>query len=249
MNDCARIEERIVDFLEDELSLESREEVSTHLARCPICRETARSYRGIREAYRGVPEADVSPATAGRILAAARAQRPRLRRSPRLVLLAAALLLAVLIPVVIVSLRRPADPVATLVHQGDEQRASGALEQAERSYEEALAAAGDEARAALVLHRLAALQVARGEFAPALERLNVVIARYPSYEARRDALLLQGEALEGLKLLDQAIQTYRLVASEFPAETSAVARRIDGLEDELEHTTLDTLRALGYVGE
>lgn len=247
MSECARVEERIVDSLAGELPREERAELEAHLASCAACRDTLRSYRAIQEAYRGVPEADASPAVAERILAASRARSRGPWRARRRLLAAAALVLAILVPVLYLS-KGGDEGLEALVIRADALRDTGELRQAEAAYEEALAKAGDGVRAAEIQHRLAAVEVSEGAFERALPRLNALLARQPGYADRLDVLLLRGRVLEKLGLREQAIQAYLRVATEFPGEADEITRRVHELENTLTPVELESLRALGYAG-
>ena len=249
MSECSRLEERIVDFLEGDLSPEDCERFAVHVDRCTTCRDTVRSYRAIREAYRAVPAADVAPEIAARVVDAARPGRTTLRPPSRRRVLTGAFVAAVLVPLVVLWIGERSDPVAALLALGDSERAANELQRAESTYARALALAGDDVRAAEILHRLAGVLVARGDFASALLRLAPLIERYPRYERRSDALLLRGEALVGLGEVGAAIQTYSLAALEFPGEEAQFTRRIRELEERRRKSdALEALQSLGYAG-
>ena len=192
----------------------------SHAEGCRTCQNTLRSYRLIRESYRGVRTTDVAPEIAGRILAAARERRPVVRPSParRRILVATAVLAAVLIPLFLVLRGGPRDPVTDLVQQGDAQRAAGEPERAQASYERALAAA------------------------------DLVLADQRAPDLRKRVLLLRAQVLEALGRREEALAAYRSLAGEFPDVARDIAPRLHALGG-LQPEELQSLQALGYGGE
>jgi len=252
MSDCTRVEEHLVDLLEGELPHAERATLDAHLAACATCQETVRATRALLEAYRGLPEADVSAPVAERILAAARAPRvPRRRWAP--LLLAAAVVLAVLVPRAL-RLRDAPDALAPLVREGDAQRRAGALVEATASYERALALAEGEERAGILLV-LAELDLAQGRDERALERLDALLADAPDGPRRAEALLLQGETLLRLGRLAAAEASYERLVLDARGRGAEADPRIQALRGHLDAERLleaeqaETLRALGYVGD
>jgi tetratricopeptide (TPR) repeat protein len=198
MSDCTRFEERVVEALEGELDDHA---LAAHAEGCRTCQNTLRSYRLIQESYRGVPTTDVAPEVAQRILAAARERRPAVRSSPvrRRLLVAAAVLAAVLIPLFIWLGNGERDPVADLVQQGDAQRAAGELERAEASYGRALAAA------------------------------DLLLAHHPAPDLRKRLLLVRAEVLELLGRREEALAAYRSLVREFPEVARDIAPTLQAL--------------------
>jgi tetratricopeptide (TPR) repeat protein len=248
MNDCTRIDQELVDYLEGDLAEEQRVELESHVARCQRCRDTLHSYRTIQDAYRGMPEADVDARVAGRVLAAAR-RRPVARRTRRALVVAAGLLLCAAIAVFATRLRERPDRITELVQRADAQRAAGDPQGAASSYEEALALAGGGERSAEILSRLAAVHVEQGQFERALAVLGAAIERDPACAKRRDVLLLLAEALAGKGWREQAIETYQRVARQFPEDRVEIERRVLALENSISRDERADLQALGYAGE
>ena len=102
-------------------------------AGCAVCRDTLASYRRIRAAYRDVPDADVDPAVARRIVEAARARHARPARPRRRWLVAAACLVIAALGVRFFA-PSPAEGVEHLITEAEHARANGDLAGAESAY-------------------------------------------------------------------------------------------------------------------
>ncbi|MEQ1891979.1 MAG: tetratricopeptide repeat protein, partial [Planctomycetota bacterium] len=219
------------------------------VAACARCGATLRAYRHIETSYRELPELEPRPELAARILAGAAAElRPVRPLRRRLVLVAAGLAL-VLVPLALYLTRErapspaPQDAVTELLQSGDALRDSGRFVEARVAYEGALAQAPADLRAK-VLHRLAQLALVSGDLRGALTLLEDVCAQHPDYSARETALLERARTLAELHRTEEARQAYASILSEFPGSAAEVLRRLDNLPDEqFEH-----LQGLGYVG-
>lgn len=247
MNDCTRIDQELVDYLEGELAGEERVALESHVTSCPRCSDTLRSYRAIQDAYRAVPETDVSAHVAESILGAARQRPVARRRVRRALLVAAGLVLCASIAALAIRLRARHDPVEELVQRAEAQRAAGHLERAASLYEDALALAGDDDRAAELLYTVAALRVEQGLFENALAALSTGLERQPALRGRRDVLLLFAEALAGAGRRDEAIEAYRRLARRFPEDQLDIEQRVHALEKA--RSDEEALMGLGYAGE
>jgi tetratricopeptide (TPR) repeat protein len=248
MNDCTRIEQELVDYLEGDLAEEQRVELESHVARCARCRDTLHSYRTIQDAYRAVPEVDVGSRVAVGILEAARRRPVARRRVRRALLVAAGLVVCASIAVLAARLHERPDPVAELVQRAEAQRAAGDEYGAVSAYEEALALAEDDERAAAILQPLTAMHIEQGLFEHALLTVSAAIERHPAFETRRDVLLLLAEVLAGGGWRDQAIDTYQRVARQFPEDRVEIERRVLALENSRSRDEMEDLQSLGYVG-
>lgn len=249
MNDCARFEASIVDFLDASLAPDAQQAHAAHLAGCARCTGTLRAYRHIETSYRELPELEPRPELAARVLGAASAERQPARRLRRRMLLVAAVLALVFGPLAFYFLRErppartPLDAVTELLHTGDALRDSGRLVEARVAYEGALARAPADLRAK-VLHRLAQLALASGDPTRALTLLEEVCEQHTAYSDRETALLERARTLAELHRNSEARQAYARILGEFPAVAAEVLRRLQSLpEDDLE-----SLGALGYGG-
>lgn len=246
MSECTRTEERLVDYLDGALSPREHEALESHTASCRACSAVLRESRSILEAYRSVPDDDVSAEVARKLLAAARlpaiARRPR-RRALALVAAAA----AVLVTVAVLWFGRgtSSDPIADALRDAGSHLASGELGTAITSYEKALALARGDVREAEILQRLAELHLERSEFASALARLERLVSARPDHANLEAVLLLRGRALEGLGDREQALELYRVVADEFPSSRDEALRKISALEGPVIERA-EELQALGY---
>jgi len=248
MTDCTRTEEGLVDYLDGTLPQRERAALEAHAARCRACGAALAESRAILEAYRALPDEDVGPEIAERVLAAA-LPRPVVSRRRRLVVLAAvaAVIVAVLASMFWSGRGAPADPIASLLREGAAQVAAGRTEAALASYEQALALAGSDERAAEILQRLAEVHVAERDFARALARLDLIASAHPNYADLEAVLLLRGRALEGLGERDEALACYRHIATAFPHARREAVSRLQALQ-ELSPEDAKSLRALGYGG-
>lgn len=252
MSDCARTEERLVDYLEGVLPPHEHEALDAHATGCRACSAVLRESRSILEAYRSVPDADVGAEIAGKLLAAARLQ-PVGKHSRRstwvLVAAAAVVLVSAVVGVLWFDRAGPADPIASLLREAEAHIAAGEAEAALTAYEQALDLAGEDEREAEILCRLGALHVAAGDFARALARLGLVISTHPDYAGLETVLLLRGRALEGLGEREQALALYRVVAAEFPGARDEALRKISALERQEPDPSYEELQTLGYGGD
>jgi anti-sigma factor RsiW len=261
MNSCKQTELVVVDYLDEALPPAERAAFEAHVASCDACRETLESYRAIEAAYRALPDADVGERLAGGLLHTAREATvsaraaPRRRSRTRTALLGLALLAASVLA--LVGLWRafvaapgdePGRQFDALVVEGDARREAGDLAAARTAYEDALRLAGEEARAAEVLHRLAEVLVAADETERALEVLGEIDQRHPEYPERSALLLLEGEVLEALGESGRALQLYRRVAFEYPAQRDAARTRARELERMLDPHAGHASEGLGYIG-
>lgn len=255
MSDCTRTEEQLVDFLDGTLSRAEHAAIESHAAHCVACATTLRETRSILASYRSIPDEDAGDEVAERLRTAARTapiERRARRRTRLLLACVAAALVTVVVSVLWIDREgeKGVDRVAPLMHEAEAQVAAGEIRAAFDTYEQALEIAGEDERAAEILHHLGALHVASEDYAQALFRLGQVVSGHPGYAGLESVLLLRGQALEGLGRREEALKLYRLVAAEFPASRSESLRKIG----ELEHANktpgdFETLRGLGYVGE
>jgi len=249
MNDCARFEASIVDFLDASLPSAEQQAHATHLAGCARCTATLRAYRHIETSYRELPELELRPELAARILASAQTELRPARPLRRGLLLVAAGLALVLVPLAfyLTRTRAPAParvhPVVELLQSGDALRASGRAAEARATYERALAAAPADLRAE-VLHRLAQLALVGGDLGGALTLLDELCEQHPAYSGRETALLERARTLAELHRTVEARQAYARILAEFPRAAAEIERRLQRLPDE----PLEELQALGYGG-
>src|SRR5439155_14415178 len=68
--DCAAVDERLLDYLYDELPEAEEKRIEEHLAGCPRCRAEVAGYRRVRQAARALPVAEPSPDVRRRLLEA-----------------------------------------------------------------------------------------------------------------------------------------------------------------------------------
>lgn len=254
MSDCTRTEEQLVDFLDGTLSRAEHAAIESHAAHCAACGTTLRESRSILTAYRSIPDEDAGVAVASRVRAAAlpHGTSQRARRPPWiLAACAAAVLLAALASVFWFERGASPERLQLLVREAEAQADAGRSEGALATYERALLLAGEDSNAPEILRRIAELHVAHGDFVQALDRLGQVVSKHPDYAGLESVLLLRGQALEGLGRREEALELYRLVASEFPVNRSEALRKIAELEyaGQIDPGDLESLEALGYGGD
>jgi predicted negative regulator of RcsB-dependent stress response len=237
MNDCARFEASIVDFLDASLASAEQQAHAAHLAGCARCTATLRAYRHIETSYRELPELELRPELAARVLAAAHdAARPT-RIFRRRILLVAAGLALLLTPLAFDFFAREKTALEYL-RSGDTLSAAGHEDEARVAYEHALAQAPADLRAE-IQHRLAQLARLSGDLPRALTLLDEVCADR-SYSGRKTALVERAKTLAGLDRTEEARQAYALALREFPASVQETEVHLRVLAEGLE--------GLGYGG-
>jgi len=256
MSNCEQTEELLVDLLDDALDPTSRARVEEHLATCETCAETLRSYRAISDAYREIPEEDVSDEMADEILARARVGKPRLRvlRSPVLLMAAAAaaILLVWGFQWLGSEQQTVSRSIAILLERGDGFVSRGRIDRALEIYRDAASLARSDEEHAAIRHRLGTVYFELLRYEDALVELDAIALRFPNYSKRREALFQRARTLASLGETGRAIQAYQLVAAEFPDNPGEIQNEIRSLQA----TSIDPraeqmqeLQALGYLGD
>ena len=183
--DCVAAEERLEALIDGELSAGDRHRVEEHLRSCAECRAGRELALEVKSELRALPELDTPPAVIQRVLDAARLERRQRnlpwwrtwRPSPVWALAAAALVLAVLLP----------------LGGGPEDRQTAVTEVDAAAIERAT----DEARFALAYlsraSRRAGLELRDGVIVdrlvvPAAQGLISVLPRRPEEERRDDEI-------------------------------------------------------------
>ena len=256
MSNCEQTEELLVDLLDDALDATSRASVEEHLATCEACAETLRSYRAISDAYREVPEEDVSAEVANEVLAQARAATPRLRvlRSPALLMLAAAAAILLVWGFQWLGGEQQTNSrsVASLLQRGDAFVSRGRIDRALELYRDAASVASSDEEHATIRHRLGTAYIELLRYEDALVELDGIADLYPNYSERKGALFERARALASLGETGRAIQAYQLVAAEFPDDPGEVQNEIRSLQAtsiEPREEAMQELQALGYLGD
>lgn len=103
MKTCSQFASLLSPFLDDELTPEAHSRVSSHLSECTVCASELATVQHGRSLARAVPDVDVPPNLAFRILAATKEPVSRQRRFQQLVLARPAVALGVMAAVSLLS--------------------------------------------------------------------------------------------------------------------------------------------------
>lgn len=245
MSDCTHIEEQLVDYLDEALSADERATVEAHLVSCNACRAKEASYREIQDAYRSAPAADVSEGVAAAILSeAARSRSPERSWKPWALLAG----VAAVVMFVLWLWEGPERSAIELLEAGGRHLAEGELDSARDALQRGLEVAEEQEQIAALLHRLAEVALAQGEFSEAKDRVDELLTSHPDYSVRNAVAWLRADALLGLGEVGLAIQALERFAAANPDQQEAVAHRIETIEDGLLESHIHDLKALGYMG-